>query len=83
MSKQLFKQPNIIVFWLVLASGVAAVLAGQSDPGGAGLFSTLARTIFWCSAAAYFSLRVYQFAIGKNKANKAEAPTDEDMPDDA
>ncbi len=80
MSKQLFKQPNNIVFWLVLASGVAYILASQS---GTGLISTLALTLFWCSAAAYFSLRVYQFAIGKNKANKAEAPADEDIPDDA
>ncbi len=83
MSKQLIKQPNMYAFWLVLASGVAVVLTGQGDGGGAGLLSTLARTVFWCSAVAYFSLRIYQFVLRRNNEKQAEPSSDEDMPDDA
>ncbi|MBT4510812.1 MAG: hypothetical protein HOC20_01195 [Chloroflexi bacterium] len=80
MSKQLFKQPNMFVFWLVLASGVAYVVTSQKDGGS--VLSTIALTAFWCSAVAYFSIRVYQFAQRKNKEKQSDADLDTNMPDD-
>ena len=81
MNQQLFKQPNRIVFWVVLASGLAVVLTDQVDAGG-GVPSAVARTVFWCSAIAYFSVRVFQFATRRNEAAEAEPGPDDDVPDD-
>ncbi len=81
MSKQLFKQPNMILFWLVLASGVAFIVTDQNNAGG--VFATVVRTVFWCSAVAYFSFRIYQFVIRRNSATEAQPGPDEDMRDDA
>ena len=78
MSKQLIKQPNMFVFWLVLASGLAVVFTGQNDTGG--VFPAVARTVFWCSAVAYFSLRIYQFVLLK-KQGKQSDPLLTKMPD--
>ncbi len=81
MSKQLIKQPNMVVFWLVLASGLAVVLTGRSEAAG-GVLSTVARTVFWCSVVAYFSLRIFQYATRRNEAEETEPGSDESPADD-
>ena len=89
MSKQLIKQPNMIIFWLVLASGLAVVLIDQSNAGGGGVLPTVARTVFWCSAIAYFSLRIFQYVKQRflrqvkdgNKTTETEPGPDKDFPD--
>ncbi|MBW7997795.1 MAG: hypothetical protein FVQ81_14730 [Candidatus Glassbacteria bacterium] len=72
MSNQLSKRPNMLIFWIMLASGVAVVLSERAGgvPGGA--LSIVSRTIFWCSAIAYFSIRIYQFAINRKRAASDE-----------
>ena len=81
MSKQLIKQPNMIVFWLVLASGLAIVLIDRSNAGAGGVLPTVVRTVFWCSAIAYFSLRIFQYVKRRSKATETEPGPDKDFPD--
>ncbi|MFH1068176.1 MAG: hypothetical protein V1794_01025 [Candidatus Glassbacteria bacterium] len=50
---------RIIIFWVVLASGLSVVLLEQGDFAHIRWISLTARTLFWTSAIAYFSLRLY------------------------
>ncbi len=81
MGRQLIKQPNMVVFWLVLASGLAVVLTGQGEAAG-GVLPTVAQTVFWCSVVAYFSLRIFQYATRGNEAEEIEPGPDESPADD-
>lgn len=72
MSDKLIKQPNMVLFWIVLAGGLAVIVSEKmsGEPGGA--LSILSRTVFWCAAVAYFSLRIYQFVSGRKKRPEEE-----------
>lgn len=65
MSDKLIKQPIRIIFWLVIASGVAVVLGEQAGYPPGGKLALVSRTAFWCAAIAYFAVRVYQVVVSR------------------
>ena len=74
MSNQLSKRPNMVLFWIVLTSGVAVVLVEQTLSGASDALSLISRTVFWCAAVAYFSVRIYQFALRKRERKDERDP---------
>lgn len=80
MSDKLSKRPNMVIFWLVLASGVAVVLVEQAGFSPGGPLWLISRTVFWCAAIAYFSMRIYQFAARK-RAGRNQQPESTGQPE--
>ena len=80
MTDKLGKRPNMVLFWLVMASGLAVVLAEQAGLSSDSAVALVARTVFWCAAVAYFTLRIYQFVIHK-KTLRSDQAADTDQPE--
>jgi len=59
MQSQSNRRIQFILIWLVIASGLAVVLGDQLFHAFSYPISVLSRTVFWISAVAYFSFRIY------------------------
>jgi len=59
MHSQSNRRIQFVLIWLVVASGLAVVLGELLDSSLSYQLSVLSRTIFWISAIAYFSFRIY------------------------
>jgi hypothetical protein len=57
----------MVIFWIVLASGVTVVLGEQAGFPPGGKLALVSRTVFWCSAVAYFATRLYQFVVRRTR----------------
>lgn len=81
MTDKLSKLPIKPVLFLVFASGVAVVLLGQTGHAPGGALSIAVRTLFWCSAIAYFTLRIYQIVVRKKLLRDTGLESDEEKPE--
>ena len=75
MTDKLSKLPIKPVLYLVFISGISIIALEYLGIGPGGALSIAVRTVFWCSAIAYFSLRAYQI-MTRNKAAARETESD-------
>ncbi len=60
MQPQSNRRIQLILICLVVASGLAVVIGDQLDSDYSYQIAVFSRTIFWVSAVAYFSFRIYR-----------------------